>query len=200
MIRPLYSALANLVQARLNCIDSGNMEWLDRHEERIDALVKEALPSGSGFDAGTTLDFDRSTGAKLVLTTAYHHMVEGSYDGWTEHTVTVTASMVDGFDLKIGGRDRNDVKDYIADTFANALRQEVTRDGRLVAFVQPAYYAQEAQGATEIMHTLDPEARPLVNVKAPPSSESDAHTMHLHRMLVEDLLDAMNRRALDATA
>lgn len=195
MIRPVFSALASLVQARLNCIASGNMEWWVRHEERIDALVKNALPKGSGFDAGTTLDLDRSTGAKLVLQTSYHHLTEGFYDGWTDHTVTVTASMVGGFDLKISGKDRDGIKDFIADAFADALRQEVTRDGRLVAFVQPAYSAQEAQGVTEIIYTLDPAKRSLVDVRV-----AHPEKMALHRLLVSDILAAMNRRALDETA
>lgn len=82
-------------------------------------------PHGSGFDNGTMLDFDKSGGAKLVFTTAFHHMTEhGYYSGWTEHTVTVTPAF-DGFDLKISGRDRNDIKDYIADVFNTFLLTDI---------------------------------------------------------------------------
>lgn len=40
----------------------------------------------------------------------------GYYDGWTAHTITVTPSF-SGFNLLISGRDRNDIKAYIRDTF-----------------------------------------------------------------------------------
>lgn len=117
----LYSAIARSVQARLNCITANNSEWQAKHEATIDALCDE-MPSGSGFDNGTKLDLDASTGDKLVFTTAYHHMDEnGGYSGWTQHTVTAKPSLVHDFTLTIGGRDRNGIKEYIADTFNSAL-------------------------------------------------------------------------------
>ena len=194
MIRPLYVALASAVQARLNCIESGNVEWCDRHEERIGALVKAGLPSGSGFDAGTTLDLDTSTGSKLVLNTSYHHMTEGSYDGWTDHTVTVTASMVDGFDLKVSGRDRNQIKDYIGDAFGNALREKVTREGRIVRHTPPAYGARMTPAGTELVFLLDPSPTPTVIVPVRPGVEPSRH-----QMLVEHLLATMNAHAAETS-
>lgn len=127
--RYLYSVIASSVQARLNCKDSGNTEWLDRHEDRILVLVKEHMPSGSGFDNGTKLDLDSSHGGKLVFTTAFHHMnTNGYYDGWTEHTVTVTPSF-HGFNLRVSGRNRNDIKEYILESFDYALMTEVSEYG-----------------------------------------------------------------------
>jgi hypothetical protein len=58
MTTKLYTHLASLVQARLNCIESQNDEWLAKHQDRIESLVKEYLPSGSGFDSGTKLDLE----------------------------------------------------------------------------------------------------------------------------------------------
>jgi hypothetical protein len=124
----LYQRLATLVTARLNCIASasGNDEWRGKHEDEIGRLAKEHLPSGSGFDSGTILDLRKSKPNKLVLQTAFHHMDEhGGYDGWTSHAVTVTPDLVSGFDLKIHGRNRNDIKDYIAELFSHVLDEEV---------------------------------------------------------------------------
>lgn len=91
----------------------------------IEKLVKNKFPSGAGFDAGTKLDLGRSTGEKLVFTTSFHHMDEhGGYDGWTEHTITVKPSMQFDFDLKVSGRDRNGIKDYIAEQFDYTLGEE----------------------------------------------------------------------------
>src|SRR5215469_16388627 len=94
MARYLYSELSTLIQARKNCQQSNNTEWFDRHSGTIQKLCKQHLPSGSGFDSGTKFDLDASRADKLVFHTSFHHMNEsGMYDGWTEHTVTVTPSL-----------------------------------------------------------------------------------------------------------
>lgn len=86
----IASRCALIVAARLNCIASDNTEWRDRHENEARNLVLMRLPSGSGSNNGTTLDFDASTGDKLVFHTSFHHMDDnGYYCSWTEHTVTV---------------------------------------------------------------------------------------------------------------
>lgn len=124
MERYLYSELASLIQARLTCMDKGNTEWKLNHEARIEELVKEHMPSGSGFDNGTTIDFDHSHADKLVFNTSFHHMNEnGYYDGWTEHAVTVTPSLVSRFHIRVSGRNRSAIKDYIHEAFACSLHE-----------------------------------------------------------------------------
>lgn len=126
---PVYQRIASLLLARENCRSSGNTEWLKRHSQDLLALVDTHLPSGSGFDTGTQISFDRSTPERLVFTTSYHHMDEGGYDGWTEHEVIVTPSLVHGIALRITGTNRNDIKDYIAECVEEGLRAvpETTR-------------------------------------------------------------------------
>lgn len=124
--KPLYKALAQYVTAWCNCIASNNTEWRDKHRERANALVREHMPSGAGFDDGVKLDWDRSSRERLVFCTSFHHMNEnGYYDGWTEHTVTVVADFVSDFDMKISGRDRDCIKDHIDVAFDIALRTVV---------------------------------------------------------------------------
>ena len=122
----LYQELASRIQARLNCAESGNVEWFEKHEARIEELVKNYMPSGSGFDCGTKIDLDKSTPEKLVFYTDFHHMNEaGYYDGWTEHRITVRPSLQHYFTLTISGRNRNEIKDYIHQAFDCALDEEV---------------------------------------------------------------------------
>jgi hypothetical protein len=124
--------IACCVVAHHNCIahtkDGANshlVEWIGRHRDAADALCREYMPRGSGFDCGTRIDWDRTTADKLVFSTSFHHMNEcGYYDGWTEHTVTVRASLVHELDIRVSGRDRNAIKDCIADAFSSALRQD----------------------------------------------------------------------------
>lgn len=127
---PTYP-LSRMIATRLRTIawhvknDSTKSDPRQRNVWEIAQLCKEFMPSGSGFDAGTTLDIDASTPSKLVFKTAYHHMNEGGYyDGWTEHRVSILATH-DGFDITVGGRDRNQIKDYVADCFDNALKQTI---------------------------------------------------------------------------
>lgn len=120
----LYQKLASIIAAIDNCKRSDNTEWQQKHETTLNELMYH-LPSGSGFDGRTRLS-DTSTCEKIIFETAFHHMDEvGGYDGWTEHTVTVTGSLLSDFDIQISGRDRNDIKDYIGDCFHDALSTEL---------------------------------------------------------------------------
>ena len=138
MARYLYSKLASTVDAMHRCEEKPEQygEWATKHAETISALVREHMPSGSGFDCGTQMDCIESHAEKLVFTTSFHHMNDvGYYDGWTEHTITVTPSFIGGFNLRVSGRNRKDIKDYIHDVFSQALKTElpaVIRDGAAI--------------------------------------------------------------------
>lgn len=122
----VYQQFASAVNARLNCIEHINSIWEEKWTTKIHELTEEFMPSGSGFDAGTILELEESTGEKLVFTTSFHHMDEhGFYDGWTEHKVIVTPSLQFGFNLRVTGRDQNEIKDYIAEVFQMALSSDI---------------------------------------------------------------------------
>jgi hypothetical protein len=124
-IRPLYRELASAIRARQNCQASNNTEWLDKHSDTIKTLV-DLLPSGAGWNEGTKIDLDASHANKIVLYGSYQHMDEfGYYDGWTEHTITVKSSLTSDIDIRISGSNRNDIKDYLYQTFEYALKQDV---------------------------------------------------------------------------
>ena len=124
MNNKLYATFASLIAARLNCVTAHNDEWFEKHSERIAELL-EHMPSGSGIDSGTKINLNASSPEKLVFDTAYHHMNDaGMYDGWTEHTVIVTPSLAFGFNLRITGRDRNGIKEYLHEVYSLALTQE----------------------------------------------------------------------------
>ena len=124
--RKLYQTIASRQLAIENCIKSGNDEWRFKHEDAIDAIVKEHFPRGSGFDSGTTYDNLRSTAQKLVFNTSFHHMNDGCYDGWTGHSVIIRPDLALGYRMSITGRDRNDIKEYIAQCFSDALDSTIT--------------------------------------------------------------------------
>jgi hypothetical protein len=124
--RYLYSELAQAIQSRKSCEQSGNTEWFDKWSERI-KLFESLLPHGSGFDSGTKVNLDESHADRLVFETSFHHMDgAGYYSGWTEHTVTLTPAFIGRFHLRISGRNRNDIKEYIASEFDHVLSLDVT--------------------------------------------------------------------------
>lgn len=128
--RKTYEHLVSAVQARINCLNSNPVNpWHEKHEETINAIVKQIMPSGSGIDCGTKIDLDKSSGEKLVFTFGFHHMNEGGYyDGWTEHTLTVKSSLQFGIELTISGRNRNYIKEYLYDTYRYALTQTIVHE------------------------------------------------------------------------
>jgi hypothetical protein len=123
----LYQILASKIDARIRCDDNGNSEWFERHEEAIRKLTNE-LPHGSGIDGENEIDLGKSTGEKIVIHTSFHHMNEnGMYDGWTDHTLTVRPSLIHGFTMSISGPNRNDIKEYLYETFSYDLNREITK-------------------------------------------------------------------------
>ena len=118
MSKPIYARFAHHLEAIANCVQRGGMDHaIATHWARIDELMQDA-PSGSGIDAGTALARDLSKPDRLVFTTSFHHMNEvGMYDGWTHHNVVVTPSLAHGYCIRVTGRDRNGIKDYLADVF-----------------------------------------------------------------------------------
>ena len=130
--RTVARELAVTIYALKNCqaslgnavTDENRAHWhkvIAMHRARI-AQVMSGAPSGSGFDNGTQLDIERSSAELLVFETAYHHMTEhGFYDGWTEHTVKVRASLAFDLSLQVSGKNRGDIRDHIVETFQQWL-------------------------------------------------------------------------------
>jgi hypothetical protein len=122
----LYKELASAIDARKRCKETGNAEWFERHSETIEQLVADFLPSGSGWDCGTKIDLEASHADFIELFGEFHHMNDGGmYDGWTAHSIIVTPSLLNGFNLRISGRNRNEIKDDLHEMFDVRLRQEI---------------------------------------------------------------------------
>jgi hypothetical protein len=136
-MKRVYQELSSMIQARLNNLEDMKRDnlpeeteklrsyWFEEWEKRILETVKNG-PSGSGIDSGTEITLDKSIRNKLVFHTAYHHMNDGGmYDGWTEHNLIVTPDLCFGFNLKITGRDRNYIKDYLHEVYSEWLNEEI---------------------------------------------------------------------------
>ena len=100
----------------------------DKHElapEILKHLVDNYLPAGSGFD--TELQVERVPGAQaFTISFNYHHMDDmGGYTHWSEGVITVTHDF-GGIELElVTTEDDESFKDYVLDTFHQALAEEL---------------------------------------------------------------------------
>ena len=102
-----------------------NDEYMGECEDRIYKL-EQLLPSGSGIDSGCKIDVEKSSSDKVIITFGYHFMDDyGYYDGWEDYKLIVKAKLWNDFDLRIVGKDRRFIKEYLYETFDYALREEV---------------------------------------------------------------------------
>jgi len=76
MKQALYKQIASALQAHNNCIKNHNSEWSIKHEKRIESLVKNEMPSGSGIDTGILFDMDKSTSNKLIFSFGYQSLLQ----------------------------------------------------------------------------------------------------------------------------
>lgn len=110
---PVYKFIAQTLARVQNIARGGDTKRADGIFNDLGLWVKRHGPSGSGIDMGTALS-ETSNPEKIVLGTHFHHMdAQGGYDGWTAHKVTVKASMLLGIDITVGGRNKNDIKEYL---------------------------------------------------------------------------------------
>ena len=121
-----YIEIAKAIAAKANCIKSGNEEWFDKWDDKINSIIN-SLPHGSGIDSDITL-MDVSTGEKIVIESSYHCMNEnGCYDSWINFRLTITGSLMFGFNLNITGNfgKYQDVKDYLHEIFSYDLALDI---------------------------------------------------------------------------
>ena len=120
-----------LIRAIVQTIDWKNRaegEWYDRVCWRLDRLI-DMLPHGAGINSTSEIidyNMDKNGNCTMVsFRSDYHHMnADGYYDGWTQHTVKVYPDWA-GVRLNITGRNRNDIKDYLHETWDYALSQDI---------------------------------------------------------------------------
>lgn len=134
---PLYSKIAALLLQWTNCQKSGNDVGRHRAAYSLSQIMMRA-PSGGGIDCGTRLipfDYDGDRydtteykGGPIKFFVEFHHMNDGGYyDGWTEHTITLRPHLIFGYELTISGKDKNGIKDYLADIYGGWLNESVPR-------------------------------------------------------------------------
>ena len=102
---------------RVNPCNDIQHETYNRYEKTVNEFENN-LPEGSGI-CGTKII--KATNKIIEIKTSYHHMDEhGFYDGWTEHKIKIVPTF-SGEDIKISGRNRNDIKDYLHEIFSQFI-------------------------------------------------------------------------------
>lgn len=126
-MKKIYQEIASRLNAMHSCEKSLNDEWRLKHEEILNKIVDRG-PSGDGIDCGTKLYLTDSNGEKIKLLCAYHHLNKnGYYDGWTSHNIIITPSLAFGYTMRITGRNRNNIKEYLAQVYSSWLDEDYIR-------------------------------------------------------------------------
>jgi hypothetical protein len=121
----LISKIASTIEARQNCKKLNNTEWFENHTFYLEELEKKYLPHGSGIDSGCNINLELSKPDKIVIHFGYHFMNEnGYYERWEYYNLVVTPSF-HGIDLRIVGKDKNGIKDYLYQVFDYCLTEEI---------------------------------------------------------------------------
>lgn len=121
----VYQALANA----MNVINRDTTEDItDMWERIIEDIEANYLPSGGGFDCGSSLSVGESNENKLILKTEFHAMdaESGMYTHWETFEVTVEPSLMFGFtmDIKVFNQQNEALEDYVAESFEFALNAD----------------------------------------------------------------------------
>ena len=108
----LYQKIARVV--------SQKNKSLNEIEKEL-TLLKELLPYGGGIESGCVISLE-STKKRIVIITNYWH--PNYSDEWTNHQVVITPSFVGEINLRITGKNKDNVKEYLQDIFREALMKE----------------------------------------------------------------------------
>ena len=129
MSQPLYAVIAAKVSAIESCMKNNNVQHKTQHENDINALVKEYMPSGGGFNYPVDVVWEDTKSERLVFETKFDHMNEyGFYVGTTPHKITVTPSLAFDVNIKVSGQNQKGAKEQITDAFLEALKQPVPNE------------------------------------------------------------------------
>ena len=121
-----YQRLMQLIRAYNSCKESGNMEWELKHSESIESILKNNLPTGSGIDAGHTIE--KYYNNKIIIHSSFHSIDEnGFYDKWIDYKIIIKPDLLHNLDLTITGKfkDKQYIKEYLYNEYEYFLNKEV---------------------------------------------------------------------------
>ena len=117
----LYSSLLSLWQLEKR----KDVSSYRKMEAYITSLVEAKLPRGSGFDVAPSLVWKRCKKERMLLEGHYHTMNDnGFYTGWISFYVSLSPSFL-GPNIVVRGKMSPSLRDYIEDTYREALEREM---------------------------------------------------------------------------
>ena len=106
----LYQKIARVVSQKNTPLKEKQLSWL-----------QELLPIGNGIEAVCVIPL-KSTKKRIVIDTYYWHL-NYSYE-WTIYQVVITPSFEGEINIRITGKNVDNVKEYLQDIFREALMKE----------------------------------------------------------------------------
>lgn len=94
-----------------------------KREELV--MLQELLPIGNGINYGCVISLKKSTEKRIVIYTAYWHPND-SYETsrWTHHQIVITPSFEREINIRVTGKNVDNIKEYLQEVFREALMKE----------------------------------------------------------------------------
>ena len=83
-------------------------------------MLQKLLPIGNGIEKECVISL-KSTKKRIVIDTAYWHEL---LQEWTEHQIVVTPSFEGEINIRVTGKNVDNIKEYINEVFRKALMKE----------------------------------------------------------------------------
>lgn len=126
----MYQALAQFLAGMRS--QSSSLNHVLKCKMRLAHVVDNYLPSCNMRNINKTFLHYSSSPKRLIFHTSYQH----DDRTWTDHKVVVTPSlMYDAPDIKITGKNKNQINDYLHEVFAQGLRTILEYDKESDLFV-----------------------------------------------------------------
>ena len=106
----LYQKIARVASQKNTPLKEKQLSWL-----------QELLPFGNGIEAVCVIPL-KSTKKRIVIDTYYWH--PDYSDEWTIYKVVITPSFEGEINIRITGKNEDNVKEYLHDIFRQALMKE----------------------------------------------------------------------------
>ena len=87
-------------------------------------MLQKLLPIGNGIEKECVISL-KSTKKRIVIDTAYWHPNDNYETGlWTDHQVVITPSFEGEINIRVTGKNVDNIKEYINEVFRKALMKE----------------------------------------------------------------------------
>lgn len=86
-------------------------------------MLQKLLPIGNGIEKECVILL-KSTEKRIVIDTTYRHQINPLEIRWTDHQIVITPSFEGEINIRVTGKNVDNIKEYLHEVFREALMKE----------------------------------------------------------------------------